>query len=45
MYHNAIAKVTDETLTQETVLDEFMPGYKIGDRILRTAMVRVGSPD
>lgn len=45
MYHNAIAKITDETLTQETVVDEFMPGYKIGDRILRTAMVRVGAPD
>lgn len=45
MYHNAVAKVTDASLTQETVIDEFMPGYKIGDRILRTGMVRVGSPD
>ena len=45
MYHNAIAKVADDSLTHETVIDEFMAGYKIGDRILRTAMVRVGSPD
>lgn len=45
MFHNAIAKVADDSLTQETVLDEFMVGYKIGERILRTAMVRVGSPD
>ena len=45
MFHNAIAKVADESLTQETVIDEFMAGYKIGDRVLRTAMVRVGSPD
>lgn len=44
-YHNAIAKVVDATYTQETVIDEFMAGYKIGERILRTAMVRVGSPD
>lgn len=45
MFHNAIAKVADDSLTQETVIDEFMAGYKIGERILRTAMVRVGSPD
>ncbi|MGY3802910.1 nucleotide exchange factor GrpE [Pigmentibacter ruber] len=44
-YHNAIAKVVDSTYAQETVIDEFMAGYKIGDRILRTAMVRVGAPD
>ncbi|WP_161597670.1 nucleotide exchange factor GrpE [Fluviispira multicolorata] len=44
-YHNAIAKVVDSSLKQETVIDEFMAGYKIGDRILRTAMVRVGAPD
>lgn len=45
MYHNGIAKVTDPALDKETVIDEFLSGYKIGDRILRTAMVRVGSPD
>lgn len=45
MFHNAIAKVTDASVTQDTVIDEFMPGYKIGDRVLRTAMVRVASPD
>lgn len=44
-YHNAIAKVVDSTYSQETVIDEFMAGYKIGERILRTAMVRVGAPD
>jgi molecular chaperone GrpE len=44
-FHNAIAKVVDTSYTQETVIDEFMSGYKIGDRILRTAMVRVGAPD
>jgi len=44
-FHNAIAKVIDASVTQETVVDEFMAGYKIGERILRTAMVRVASPD
>ena len=44
-FHNAIAKTVDESLEKETVLEEFQPGYKIGDRVLRTAMVRVASPD
>ncbi len=40
-YHNAIARVVDATIERETVIDEFVSGYKIGDRVLRTAMVRV----
>jgi molecular chaperone GrpE len=44
-FHNAIAKTVDATLQQEVVVDEFVSGYRIGERILRTAMVRVASPD
>jgi len=44
-FHNAIAKTVDATLQQELVVDEFVAGYRIGERILRTAMVRVASPD
>jgi len=44
-FHNAIAKTVDTTLQQEMVVDEFLAGYRIGERILRTAMVRVASPD
>lgn len=44
-YHNAVAKTVDPSLKQDTVVDEFVAGYKIGDRVLRTAMVRVASPD
>ncbi|NBO38786.1 nucleotide exchange factor GrpE [bacterium] len=44
-FHNAIAKTIDATLQQEMVVDEFVSGYRIGERILRTAMVRVASPD
>lgn len=40
-YHNAIARVVDAAIERETVIDEFVSGYKIGDRVLRTAMVRV----
>ncbi len=40
-YHNAVARVVDASVERDTVLDEFVPGYKIGERVLRTAMVRV----
>lgn len=45
MYHNAIAKDVGENYKVQTVIEEFVPGYKIGDRVLRTALVKVGSPD
>lgn len=44
-FHNAIAKTVDATLQQEMIVDEFVAGYRIGERVLRTAMVRVASPD
>lgn len=44
-YHNAIAKMVDPSLDSEIVIDEYTAGFRIADRILRTAMVRVGSPD
>jgi len=44
-YHNAISKVVDSHVEQETVLEEYTPGYKIGTRILRTALVSVVAPD
>lgn len=45
MHHNAVARTVDASLKQETVVDEFQAGYKIADRVLRTAMVRVATPD
>lgn len=42
-YHNAVARVVDTSLKQDMVIDEFVPGYKIGERVLRTAMVRVAT--
>jgi molecular chaperone GrpE len=45
MHHNAVARTVDASLKQETVIDEFQAGYKIADRVLRTAMVRVATPD
>jgi molecular chaperone GrpE len=45
MHHNAVARTVDASLKQETVVDEFAAGYTIADRVLRTAMVRVATPD
>ena len=45
LHHNAVARVVDGNVTHDTVLDEFAAGYKIADRVLRTAMVRVATPD
>lgn len=44
-YHNAIAREVDPTVQRDTVLDEFVPGYRINDRVLRTALVRVAVPE
>ena len=44
-FHNAISKVTDASYTTDTVVEEFVTGYKIGERILRTALVKVGTHD
>jgi molecular chaperone GrpE len=45
LHHNAVARVVDTSVKQDTVIDEFAAGYKISDRVLRTAMVRVATPD
>ncbi len=44
-FHNAIAREVDSSVEKETVSEEFVTGYKIGNRVLRTAMVKVITPD
>lgn len=44
-FHNAIAKEVNPALERDTIIEEFVSGYRICDRVLRTAMVRVGTPD
>ena len=39
--HNAIKQVEDEELESDTVYEVFQKGYKLGDRIIRHAMVSV----
>ncbi|MCD8026142.1 MAG: nucleotide exchange factor GrpE [Clostridiales bacterium] len=43
--HNAISKVEDESLGKNTIAQVFQTGYKIGDKIIRHAMVQVASCD
>lgn len=44
--HNAINMVEDEEgkITVPTVVSEYQSGYKLNDRILRSAMVQVANP-
>ena len=44
-FHTAIARQVDTALNSDMVVEEFVSGYKIGDRVLRTAMVKVATKD
>ena len=41
--HNAVMREDAEDIEQETVTAVFQKGYKIGDRVLRPAMVKVAN--
>lgn len=41
--HNAVMHIEDETLEPNTVAEVFQKGYKLGDRIVRHAMVKVAN--
>lgn len=41
--HNAVMHVEDESLGENTVADVFSKGYRLGDRVLRHAMVKVAN--
>lgn len=42
-FHNAVMHVDDEELAENVIAQVFSKGYKIGDRILREAMVKVAN--
>ncbi|MCR5207133.1 MAG: nucleotide exchange factor GrpE, partial [Eubacterium sp.] len=42
-YHNAVMHVEDESLGENTITDVFQKGYKIGDRVIRAAMVKTAN--
>ena len=41
--HNAVMHVDDENEGENTVIEVFSKGYKMGDRILRPAIVKVAN--
>lgn len=42
-FHNAVMHVDDESLGEKVITDVFQKGYKIGEKILRPAMVKVAN--
>jgi len=43
--HEAYMVVADDSLETETVLEEFIVGYKLHGRVLRPSKVKVGKPN
>ncbi len=43
--HNAVSKIEDEELGENILAQVFQKGYKIGDKIIRYAMVQVANCD
>ena len=41
--HNAVMHIDDETIEAETVVEVFQKGYRLKDRIIRHAMVKVAN--
>ncbi len=41
--HEAVSMVTDEALGEKEIKEEFRKGYKIGDKVIRHAMVIVAN--
>lgn len=41
--HNAVMHCEDESLDENVITDVFSKGYKLGDRVLRHAMVKVAN--
>ncbi len=43
VYHNAVMHEEDENLGENTVAEVFQTGFKLGDRVIRCAMVKVAN--
>lgn len=41
--HNAVVHVEDETLGENIVVEEFQKGFKLNDKVIRFAMVKVAN--
>lgn len=43
-FHNAVSQIQDENFGENVVAQVYQKGYKIGDRVIRCAMVVVANP-
>ena len=41
--HNAVMHVEDENFGENTVCEVFQAGFKLGDKVIRFAMVKVAN--
>lgn len=41
--HNAVMHVDDDSVGESTVVEVFQPGFKMGDKVIRFAMVKVAN--
>ena len=41
--HNAVMHVDDESVGESTVVEVFQSGFKMGDKVIRFAMVKVAN--
>ena len=41
--HNAVLHIDDESFGEQEVVEVFETGYKIGDKVIRHAMVKVAN--
>ena len=44
LVHNAVNQVEDENFGENTICQVFQKGYKMGDKVIRHAMVVVANP-
>lgn len=42
-WHNAVSHIDDENFDENMVVEEFMKGYKLGDKVIRYSMVKVAN--
>ena len=43
-YHNAVSQIEDESLGENVIAQVYQKGYKIGEKVVRCAMVVVANP-
>lgn len=41
--HNAVMHIEDDSLEENVITDVFQKGYKVGDRVIRAAMVKTAN--